>query len=105
MGKSRSKKMLQILPLWNAALDVTEEKLALARASGAGVTVNAKSPDAAVQFPLPEGGRFRSGARGLALAGRKLGGRSAGLLRPAPLKRGGEHREAHGWDGDGIAKR
>ncbi len=30
-----------------AALDVTEEKLALARTSGAEVTVNAKSPDAA----------------------------------------------------------
>jgi alcohol dehydrogenase, propanol-preferring len=33
-----------------AALDVTEEKLALARASGADVTVNAKSPDAAGQI-------------------------------------------------------
>jgi alcohol dehydrogenase, propanol-preferring len=33
-----------------AALDVTEEKLALARASGADVTVNAKSPDAAAQI-------------------------------------------------------
>src|SRR5271166_3880570 len=33
-----------------AALDVTEEKLALARASGAEVTVNAKSPDAVAQI-------------------------------------------------------
>jgi alcohol dehydrogenase, propanol-preferring len=33
-----------------AALDVTEEKLALARASGADVTVNAKEPDAAAQI-------------------------------------------------------
>ena len=33
-----------------AALDVTEEKLALARASGAEVTVNAKAPDAAAQI-------------------------------------------------------
>jgi len=32
-----------------AALDVTEEKLALARASGADIAVNAKSPDAAAQ--------------------------------------------------------
>jgi propanol-preferring alcohol dehydrogenase len=32
-----------------AALDATEEKLALARASGAEVTVNAKAPDAAAQ--------------------------------------------------------
>jgi propanol-preferring alcohol dehydrogenase len=33
-----------------AALDITEDKLALARASGAEVTVNAKSPDAAEQI-------------------------------------------------------
>jgi propanol-preferring alcohol dehydrogenase len=33
-----------------AALDITEDKLALARASGAEVTVNAKSPDAAQQI-------------------------------------------------------
>src|SRR3974390_452690 len=33
-----------------AALDITEEKLALARASGAEVTVNARSPDAAEQI-------------------------------------------------------
>ncbi len=33
-----------------AALDVTEEKLGLARASGADVTVNAKAPDAAAQI-------------------------------------------------------
>ena len=33
-----------------AALDVTEEKLALARASGAEVTVNARAPDAAEQI-------------------------------------------------------
>jgi propanol-preferring alcohol dehydrogenase len=32
-----------------AALDITEEKLALARASGAEVTVNARAPDAAAQ--------------------------------------------------------
>jgi alcohol dehydrogenase, propanol-preferring len=32
-----------------AALDITEDKLALARASGAEVAVNAKSPDAAAQ--------------------------------------------------------
>ena len=35
--------------LYVAALDVTEDKLALARASGADVTVNAKDPDAAEQ--------------------------------------------------------
>jgi alcohol dehydrogenase, propanol-preferring len=39
-----------------AALDVTEEKLALARASGAEVTVNAKSPDAAEQIVKQTGG-------------------------------------------------
>jgi alcohol dehydrogenase, propanol-preferring len=39
-----------------AALDVTEEKLALARASGADVTVNAKSPDAATQIVNQTGG-------------------------------------------------
>jgi len=39
-----------------AALDVTEEKLALARASGADVTVNAKSPDAAAQVVRETGG-------------------------------------------------
>jgi alcohol dehydrogenase, propanol-preferring len=33
-----------------AAVDVTEDKLALARASGADVTVNAKAPDAAAQI-------------------------------------------------------
>jgi propanol-preferring alcohol dehydrogenase len=33
-----------------AALDITDEKLALARSSGAEVTVNAKSPDAAEQI-------------------------------------------------------
>ena len=33
-----------------AALDITEDKLALARASGAELTVNAKSPDAAEQI-------------------------------------------------------
>jgi alcohol dehydrogenase, propanol-preferring len=33
-----------------AALDVTEDKLALARASGAEVTINAKAPDAAEQI-------------------------------------------------------
>jgi alcohol dehydrogenase, propanol-preferring len=39
-----------------AALDVTEEKLALARASGADVTVNAKAPDAAAQVIKETGG-------------------------------------------------
>jgi alcohol dehydrogenase, propanol-preferring len=39
-----------------AALDVTEEKLALARASGAEVTVNAKAPDAAAQIIKQTGG-------------------------------------------------
>ena len=39
-----------------AALDVTEEKLALARASGADVTVNAKEPDAAAQIVKQTGG-------------------------------------------------
>jgi alcohol dehydrogenase, propanol-preferring len=36
--------------LYVAALDITEDKLALARASGADVTVNAKAPDAAAQM-------------------------------------------------------
>jgi alcohol dehydrogenase, propanol-preferring len=39
-----------------AALDVTEDKLALARASGADVAVNAKSPDAAEQILKETGG-------------------------------------------------
>ena len=39
-----------------AALDVTEEKLALARTSGADVTVNARSPDAAEQIVKQTGG-------------------------------------------------
>jgi propanol-preferring alcohol dehydrogenase len=39
-----------------AALDVTEEKLALARTSGAEVTVNARSPDAAEQIVKQTGG-------------------------------------------------
>jgi propanol-preferring alcohol dehydrogenase len=39
-----------------AALDVTEEKLALARTSGADVTVNAKAPDAAAQIVRQTGG-------------------------------------------------
>jgi alcohol dehydrogenase, propanol-preferring len=39
-----------------AALDVTEDKLALARASGADVAVNAKSPDAAGQILKETGG-------------------------------------------------
>jgi propanol-preferring alcohol dehydrogenase len=39
-----------------AALDITEEKLALARASGAELTVNAKSPDAAAQIIKQTGG-------------------------------------------------
>ena len=39
-----------------AALDVTEEKLALARASGADVTVNATAPDAAAQIVRHTGG-------------------------------------------------
>lgn len=39
-----------------AALDVTEEKLALARASGAEVTVNAVAPDAAAQIVRQTGG-------------------------------------------------
>jgi alcohol dehydrogenase, propanol-preferring len=39
-----------------AALDVTEEKLALARASGADVTVNAKAPDATAQVVKETGG-------------------------------------------------
>jgi propanol-preferring alcohol dehydrogenase len=39
-----------------AALDVTEEKLALARASGAEVTVNANSPDAAAHVVKETGG-------------------------------------------------
>src|SRR3974377_171256 len=39
-----------------AALDVTAEKLALARSSGAEVTVNAKSPDAAAQIVKQTGG-------------------------------------------------
>jgi Zn-dependent alcohol dehydrogenase len=37
----------KVMGLHVAALDVTEDKLALARASGADLTVNAKSPDAA----------------------------------------------------------
>lgn len=39
-----------------AALDVTEDKLALARASGADVTVNAKAPDAVAQVVRQTGG-------------------------------------------------
>ena len=39
-----------------AALDVTEDKLALARASGADVAVNAKSPDAAASIVKETGG-------------------------------------------------
>jgi alcohol dehydrogenase, propanol-preferring len=39
-----------------AAVDVTEQKLALARASGAEVTVNALSPDAAAQVVKQTGG-------------------------------------------------
>jgi propanol-preferring alcohol dehydrogenase len=39
-----------------AALDVTEEKLALARASGADMAVNAKSPEAAAQIVKETGG-------------------------------------------------
>jgi alcohol dehydrogenase, propanol-preferring len=39
-----------------AALDVTEDKLALARASGAEVTVDAKAPDAAAQVVKQTGG-------------------------------------------------
>jgi alcohol dehydrogenase, propanol-preferring len=39
-----------------AALDVAEEKLALARASGAELTVNAKSPEAAEQIVKQTGG-------------------------------------------------
>ena len=39
-----------------AALDVTEEKLALAQSSGAEVTVNAKAPDAAAQIVNQTGG-------------------------------------------------
>ena len=39
-----------------AALDITEDKLALARASGAEITVNAKSPDAAEQIVKQTGG-------------------------------------------------
>jgi propanol-preferring alcohol dehydrogenase len=39
-----------------AALDIAEDKLALARASGADVTVNAKSPDAAEQTVNRTGG-------------------------------------------------
>ena len=38
------------------ALDVTEEKLALARASGADLTVNARAPDAAAQVVKHTGG-------------------------------------------------
>lgn len=39
-----------------AAVDVTEEKLALARASGAEITVNAKAPDAVTQVVEQTGG-------------------------------------------------
>ena len=39
-----------------AALDVTEDKLALARASGADVAVNAKSPEAAATIVKATGG-------------------------------------------------
>ena len=39
-----------------AALDITEDKLALARASGAEITLNAKSPDAAEQLVIRTGG-------------------------------------------------
>ena len=39
-----------------AALDITEDKLALARASGAEITVNAKMPDAARQIVKETGG-------------------------------------------------
>jgi alcohol dehydrogenase, propanol-preferring len=39
-----------------AALDITEDKLALARASDAEETVNAKSPDAAEQIVKETGG-------------------------------------------------
>jgi propanol-preferring alcohol dehydrogenase len=42
--------------LYVAALDVTEEKLALARTSGADVTVNATAPDAAAQVVKHTGG-------------------------------------------------
>jgi alcohol dehydrogenase, propanol-preferring len=44
-----------------AALDITEDKLGLARTSGAEVTVNAKSPDAAAQIVKQTGG----GAHGI----------------------------------------
>jgi propanol-preferring alcohol dehydrogenase len=39
-----------------AALDITEDKLALARASGAEITLDAKSPDAAEQLVKRTGG-------------------------------------------------
>jgi len=44
-----------------AAVDVTEQKLALARASGAEVTVNAKSPDAVAQIARRRRGAWRTG--------------------------------------------
>jgi alcohol dehydrogenase, propanol-preferring len=40
----------KVMGLHVAALDVTEDKLALGQASGADLTVNAKSPDAAAQI-------------------------------------------------------
>jgi propanol-preferring alcohol dehydrogenase len=52
-----------------AALDVTEEKLALARESGADVMVNAKVPDAAAQVIKETGGGAHArgaGERGIA---------------------------------------
>jgi len=46
----------KLMGLHVAALDVTEDKLALARASGADLTVNAKSPDAAAEIIKGTGG-------------------------------------------------
>jgi alcohol dehydrogenase, propanol-preferring len=50
----------KLMGLHVAALDVTEDKLALARASGADLTVNAKSPDAAAQIIKATGGGVRT---------------------------------------------
>ena len=49
-------KYAQAMGLHVAAVDVTESKLALARASGAEVAVNAKSPDAVAQIVRQTGG-------------------------------------------------
>src|SRR5262249_60153538 len=74
-----------------AALDITEDKLALARASGAEIALNAKSPDAAEQLVKRTGG----GAHGVLVTAvspsafaqaLKMGGRKGtiSLVGPPP---------------------